>query len=218
MRSFCRSRALTRSSSAALLVVPVLLLAAACGGGGTNTQSVTVTLPAVFDRTGDVYTSGVVRHSAMAPSFTYIAGDGGDNGVNHGFVAIKLTSLPAGAKVDSAILHQISFLLGGDAFGKFGALVVDHVDLGAGLNAADFNGGTLTAGIAEIPAFGPGETVDTDLTAAVQADVAAGRTVSSFRLQFPGAPSIDGVSDTVSFDCYISDSARQPTMTVTYHL
>lgn len=190
--------------------VLLLLGTAACGGGGGGSGN-TLTLPAQFDRTGTVSSTGLVLQASDVES--HDTGDGNANEVLRGTIAINLASVPAGASVESAVLNLVAASFISNPFGELGTLSVDHVDLGPSLDSADYAGGTLTAGIAVIAPYAVGvRNVAVDVTAAVRADLAAGRSSSCFRLAFQGAPSNDNAADLALFDCRLTDPSRQPSI------
>jgi hypothetical protein len=198
-------------------LIPLLIAAATsgCGGGGGGGDGGnTIVLPAQFDRTGFVSSiTGAAQASVVEGHET---GDGGSNDVIRGCVAINLAGVPAGATVESAILRLSVSSLIGNPFPGLGTLNLDHVDLGPSLDAADFSGGTLTATIATIPPVAQNSFPTIDVTAAVQADLAAGRASSCFRLWFSAAPSPNGQADLVSFNCRLADADRQPQILLSY--
>jgi hypothetical protein len=109
-------------------------------------------------------------------------------GAARGYMRFDLSSLPPGASIASATLVTYQDAVDGAPFDT-GSVVLDHVDLGPGLDkdddgAAPLPGGLLFATLSTSAA--PGERA-VDVTAAVQADLAGGRSTSDFRLRLIGA-------------------------------
>jgi hypothetical protein len=57
--------------------------------------------------------------------------------------------------------------------------------------------------------------VELDVTTYVKADIAAGRPISSFRLLFSNAPTVDDQFDVVFFNAFPDDPTQQPFATAT---
>ena len=137
----------------------------------------------------------------------------GDNALDDtlvAFVAFDLTGLGA---VTEAILHLEAGNSIGDPF-ALGDFVLDHVDAGAALDAADADGGTLEAAIVTFPS---GPSWELDVGAWVRADQLAGRTTSTFRIRLETATDGDAANDfaRISSSDHASDAVH-PRLTVTY--
>ncbi|MGE0193453.1 MAG: hypothetical protein AB7T63_15595 [Planctomycetota bacterium] len=202
----------SRSWSLAFLVpgAVVVLTLAGCGGGGSDDEMLVLG--------GTKAREGVAGGGSATVANTLAIGD---NGLNSGRVALlsfSLQDLPSGAEVESATLgiHQLDETFG-TPYADLGVVVVDSVDLGAGVDGAD------AASAALIPLLGtlstsvaPGERT-LDVTAAVLADVAALRTRSEFRIRFFLATDGDGQQDTVQIrETGGSGSGAPPTLVVVY--
>jgi hypothetical protein len=186
-------------------------------GCGTNVNTQSVRLDAAFDR------SGILRSDATYNSITLyntvFLGDDANNLPSRAFVSVVLAPVPPGANVTKVLLHLEGHILFGNPFDDFGAISVDHVNVVAGIGAADFSGNVITASIATIPPLPTDPsmfmTVELDITAQVKADIAAGRPISSFRLQFNSAPSVDKEVDIAEFYASTTTPAQQFYATVT---
>lgn len=173
--------------NARILAVGAALLLAACGSG-SDAPTASVLFSA------DAANSGYVVDGATTfPGNVVAVGDSSLNSVARGFYRFDITGLPAGVNVIAATLRTGQNSVTGDPYGEFGGLVVDHVDLGAGLNNTDFGAAPLAAVIGTLSTNATQEAKSVDVTGAVQADVAAARTTSDYRLYFVGAP--DGEAD-----------------------
>ena len=179
----------------------VVLLAAGslcgCGGSGGGgaailTHELSVNEDAYADSTG-----GYFEDSSNGIS----VGDTSADAVRRGLVRFRVSgSLPFGATVVSAELRLYQANVAGAPYLSLGAVVVDHIDTGADMDAADYAGGTLTSQIGLLsldPTLGP---KSLDVTAAVLADRAAERGESEFRLRFPGGTDFDNTLDAVYFE------------------
>jgi hypothetical protein len=149
--------------------------------------------------TGTLYADGTVD---MLPAYRSVrVGDSQNDIAMRGFVTLSLDGIPAGAKVESAVLRLFWGSTNNNPFDDFGVLLMDHVDLRGGLDLLDWGTGTLAPGMAAWPRL-PDYTDwgYIDVTSAVQRDLAAGRSTSSFRFYFTNTPSRDGVPDLIFID------------------
>lgn len=196
--------------------LPLLALAATlagCGGGHGGTPAplvpppdpVVVDAPAVPELEGYLVGGSVVQG---ASNLSVGDNDLGDTLV--AFVAFDLTGLGA---VTDAILHLEAGNSVGDPF-ALGDFVVDHVDAGAALDAADAAGGTLAADILTFPSA---PSWDLDVAEWVRADLLAGRTTTTFRIRL--ASPTDGGADNdfarIASSGHVVD-AIHPRLTVTH--
>jgi hypothetical protein len=176
-----------------------------------------VQLDTAFDRTGTLRSDGAF--TSMLTNNSVIAGDEGNtNLAQRGIVSVVLSPIPAGANVTKVVLRLQGSAAEGNPFADFGSMQVDHVNVVSSITTLNFAGNTLTANIASIASLPGGlvkQAVELDVTAQVQADIAAGRPISSFRFQFNTAPSLDGAFDQVFFDANQNDIALRPTAQVT---
>lgn len=113
-----------------------------------------------------------------------------------GQLSFPLTGVPANATITLASLRCSQVNISGNPYGENGTLDVDHIDQGAGLDIADH----VVAPLVAVGALSVDATLAVKVlavTAQVQADRAALRPNSDFRLQFTTAPSVDGNPDSV---------------------
>lgn len=202
-----------------LWVAGLLMLAAAGGCGTAPLGQETTTLDVAFDRTGTLQSDGVFTPMTAAAAFDVIrVGDGQNNLALRAFISINLNSLPANSTVTNALLQFEAAAPAGNPFGDFVTLTVDHVNVVSGIGVDDFVGGTVEGRIATI---GPVPTFDRravsiDVTRQVNADRAAGRPISSFRILFGQAPTADGQADAVFIDASDNDGGPRPSAQVTF--
>lgn len=183
-----------------------VLLLAGCGGSGGGPASIELQLAGTAAREGQVLSSGgVLAGNAI------IVGDGAINQVLRGFISFDLSPLPAGATLVSASLQISQFLVIGTPYSDLGAMVADHVDLGAGLNSADFGAVPILSAVATLfttPALG---TSTVDVTESVRDDLANARTRTEFRLRFAVATNGDAGQDTSQVGgTAVNDEPTQP--------
>lgn len=201
------------------------LTAVATTGCDTGINNRSVILPAAFDRTGTLRSDGA--YEAMTDSGLVSVGDngslGGDGSTSNrelrGFVSVTLSAIPDGVDVTEVVLQIAGSASAGNAFGDFGQLYIDHVNIVSGINLDSFSSGGLSSGfatIASLPMTGPAEIVEIDVTEQVKADITAGRPISSFRFRFNGAPSADLQHDVAAFDAFPDVLDQQPFATATY--
>lgn len=178
------------------LFAPPILLAsllplAGCGGGGGGgggallppPDPVVVDLPAVPELEG--YVAGV---AVLQGTPLLVVGDNSADETFTTFFAFDLTGVGA---VTAATLHLEPSTVVGDPY-ALGDFTLDHVDAGASLDSGDVAGGTLSAAFLTFTSADPW---DFDVTEQVRADVAAGRTTSTFRVRFPTATDGNGQND-----------------------
>ena len=193
---------------------PVLLLAfalAGCGGGGGGGAPLAPPVPVVVEAPAVPEIEGyLVGGSVVQGAVNLSIGDNALDDTLVAFVAFDLTGLGA---VTEAILHLEAGNSIGDPF-ALGDFVLDHVDAGAALDAADADGGTLEAAIVTFPS---GPSWELDVGAWVRADQLAGRTTSTFRIRLETATDGDAANDfaRISSSDHASDAVH-PRLTVTY--
>jgi hypothetical protein len=81
-----------------------------------------------------------------------------------------------------------------------GNVLVDHVDIGAALDATDYAAVALLANVGTLSTDAVLTVKFLDVKAEVLADIAAARTTSDFRLRFPATTDGDGLIDSVHFE------------------
>jgi hypothetical protein len=183
------------------MLLAVLFVGAGCGGGGGgNLVSITLTSdPAV-----DGFTT---QGGGFAVGFVLVGDEVGNDGIR-GLYRFPLAALPAGASISSATLNvnQFEASTGSpyDAAAGLGNLQVESVDISLGLNAGLDQDDYATAALSAIPgnlstsaALGPRSLT---VTGAVQADRAAGRLTSDFRVRFTSQTNGNGAADQVKLN------------------
>lgn len=199
-------------------LVSVGILLGSCGGSGGGPPSPTPVVATLFSsQEGSV--------EAVGNNFVggLVCGDNNANpsggGPYRAFLTFSL-SLPSGAAVTSAVLHLRQANVAGNPYTDLGTVLVEHVDYGASAPfktnfaqaALDATGGTLSANSTL-------EDKALDVTASVQADLAAARTRSQFRLRFtPLDGNADGQDDLATFENATNDqgTTEVPRLVVTY--
>ena len=183
-----------------MIAAPLLILAA-CGGSGGEDPPVETTLlsnPAIdgFVRSDD----GLMGTKADLDDDIRV-GDTSGGRVLLGFVSFPIDEIPAGARILEAtlVLHQGAAV--GSPYAALGPqLIVDHVDLGGGLDPTDYEAAPLGFSIGVL-STSEGEGIRTlDVLAELQADVTAGRSSSEYRLRFEDATNNDGQADRANFN------------------
>jgi len=178
-----------------IICLGAAVLATGCGSSG---DSPLPTADIIFDADGANSGYSIDGAAPLAGSFVAVGDSAGDT-VARGFYRFDISTLPAGAVVQGATLRTGLNLLAGDPFLEFGSCVVDHVAMGAEFDGADFGAAPLSAVIGSLATNATIEQKTMDVTAAVQADVAAARTTSDYRLYFVGAPDGEADNDFVHF-------------------
>jgi hypothetical protein len=200
-------------------VALILFLPVACGpgttgvgGGGGGTAS--DTLQIVEDLTGVVNTLG------SAPvGGTVFAGDQDEStpGLQtRGVLSFDLTTIPVGKTIRTAYLKVIQSAVEGAPLTDLGNLVLDHVDLGGVIDAADFSLPALSSGFAVLSDDPVNGRRLVNVFQRVKADLAAGRTVSQFRVRFSVKDGDnDGFQDLVKLNDVTDDPP--PIIILTYN-
>ena len=170
-----------------------VLSVASCGGSGGGTGITTL----------EIASTGVIDGFVRTDNLVFTAGSGPDTGdldcltPNLGcrmFFHYDLSGIPAGATIVSATFKPYQVVAVGNPFVSLGAVVVDHVDFGASLDAGDFNAPPLLPSFAVVSDSATVGHRFVDVTARVVADRAAARSYSEFRLRHA---STDSNGDTV---------------------
>jgi hypothetical protein len=100
------------------------------------------------------------------------------------FYSFDLSPLPAGSTVTSATLQLFQAAVGGTPYLDLGNVIVDHVDYGGALTGAAYGATALASNVGIISSDVTIASKTLVVTARVQADVAAVRTRSQFRVRF----------------------------------
>lgn len=203
-------------ASAALLAAAALPLGACGGGGGSDTprQATLLGIPSM---------DGLLRNGVAVPTLALSIGNflnstpPAEASEMRSMSTFDLTPLPAGAHVVSAVVTLTQFSVPGTAYVGRAPAILDHVNIGASLSGDDFDGGTLASNIGTLSADATLGPKSLDVTAQVAADVAAGRTRSSFRLRFQNViPDLTSGRSAVFGDAEGTSGGTPPTLVVTF--
>ena len=205
-----------------LLVLALLPALAGCGGGGGGgggVSPVTVTLYSTADMDGYVMSS---------LSWNRVNGirvgddDSFDNGrEQRGLLSFDLSGIPAGATVTSATLRLYQFSVVGDPYTHYGSVWVESLDFGDSVGSSSFAVSALSTLTGSLSSDNVVTWKEISATNAVQADVAAARPRSQFRLNMP-AHGVGTNGDNQTDDAVFEDgddtfgSGNRPQLLVTY--
>ena len=195
------------------LAVAGLLSGCGAGGGLFGSSEVTTNEPSTLD--GYVTSDGIVV--ANGASAMAVGDNGADNG-RRGFVRFTLAGIPSGATIVEAVLHLAQADVTGAPYATLGSVRVDHMDLGAGLDAGDYAAAPLVSDVGTLSGNAALETKSLDVSSSVAADVAAGRSTSDYRLRFLVTTDFDGIIDTAHFEDMENNQAsgQVPVLTVVW--
>jgi hypothetical protein len=178
-----------------LKVSAALSLGLVAGCGALDPFSTSIAIPATAAADGYVTDFPDAENSgadAIAVGDTFFFAS-----TIRGFVRFPLASIPAGATILSAKLRLYQSAVFGNPYGVLGDMLVDHVNIGAALDVTDLNAVALQSDIGTIstsPAIG---FIDLDVKDQIEADLAAARTNSDFRLRHVLTTNGDFVADYV---------------------
>lgn len=165
------------SAGCCLVFLPLFLMLTACGGGGGGPDTIVVAVTGPLDgfvgKVGNVDTTGselFVGEYLTNPTRSVL-----------GF---ELGAVPAGATVIEATLRVELFDVRGVPFTDLGALVLDHVDLGATIDASDYGSTALASAFATLATTPVQEVKTADVTAQVVSALALGAPRADFRIRF----------------------------------
>jgi hypothetical protein len=170
-----------------------LLTLAAC----EPTQTLTIASDAALD--GWVQSDGYAEANGGGPGVGDV--DGFKPGIGHRqFYSFGLSEIPASATIVRATLNLYLVTVLGDPFGNHGVVLVDHLDYGGSLDGADYGASALDPAIGTIADDPTIEYKTMDVTSELEADLAAARSRTQFRLRFSILDTDDdGVNDYVAF-------------------
>ncbi len=201
-------------------LIGVLVLAVAgCGGsgGGHGTTIALLSDPAV-----DGFATG---GGGSSVGFVLVGDEVLNDGIR-GLYRFSLATLPAGASVSAATLkvNQFESSTGTpyDAALGLGNLSVESVDIGLGLDVLLDPDDYATAAFSAVPGSLSSSAAlgskSINVTAAVQADLAAGRLNSDFRVRFTVETNGDGSEDQVKLTSGSDNGGTGvfPTLVITY--
>jgi hypothetical protein len=189
--------------------------AGACGGSGGGPDPLTIEIGSTSAADGFVTDTGFVDTSnPIAVGDT----DGSFLNFARGFARFDLSGLPSGSTLVSAVLALDQAALTGLPYDMLGDVVVDHVDIGPGLDSTDFGAAALDADVGILSSDATLGTKTLEVTTQVAADLAASSPTSDFRLRFPTGSDADGADDYTEFndgeDSFAS--GQIPRLIVTY--
>jgi hypothetical protein len=202
-----------------IVLLPALLLTS-CGGGGPGNPRVPVTVVIASTPARDGY---IRSDGAVNPGPGLFVGDGETllPGLSiRAVVGFDLlgAGIPPGATIQSARLSVQQVVVEGTPYGDLGNVLVDHVAMGAAIDAGDSSGNTLLAAIGVLSTDALLVVKSLEVGAQVQADLQAGRAISDFRLRFASDTDADGFNDHVAFvdtENFLS-LGQPPLLKVTY--
>lgn len=180
------------------LALAFVCILAACGGSTTSDEMlefspapmpVEVFAPVVPDAEGYIFAGTDVFNAETSNRV-------GDWTLDAPSVAVFTFDLTGIGAVEQATLTLVQLGQAGTPFDDLGPLHLDHIDGGMTLDVGDQVDPPLVAGFVELV---DQDTSHVDVTDLVAADLAAGRTTSSFRLRFEVDTDGNGDNDFVSF-------------------
>jgi hypothetical protein len=206
-----------RSAVRGTLLVVLAAAPISCGGGGGGDEETeTVVLAGVAELDGESRGGGF--DNASLGLLVGNLGIVGAPGIEiRAFAAFDLSPLPPGARVVSAAVTLFQAIITTvDPYPPRGPVLLDHVNLQGALDAGDFDGGTLTLNLGILSTDATLGPKTLEVGSAVQADLDAGRTVSSFRLRFQTVVPADFTRLARFGDADGNFGDQTPFMTVTF--
>jgi hypothetical protein len=151
------------------------------GGGGGGTGETTISLSPSTDIV--LFEDGSTNGAFPA----LYAGDLDTNvNIRSGLRFPIVPFIPTGATILSATLHMHQVSVSGTPYTGLGGVVVDRVDFGTVLDAADFAPMVLMANIGGLSGDATPGIRNIDVTTAVEQDIAANDLTSDFLVRFSG--------------------------------
>ncbi len=140
--------------------------------------------------------------------------------VARGFMSFDVSSIPAGATIQSAELRFYQKEIQGDPYTKLGNLLLEHVDYGASLDDRAYNTPAIESAILDQQRR-PGAWYmlsDPTLVSWIQSNVEAGRSRFQLRLQFRQETDGDTLEDWTAIEAGggVLGSRNSPQLTITY--
>lgn len=180
-----------------LAALPFLLVLAGCGGGsGPLWEEFDRTYTSLDDRDGFVRSDGFVGIADGGPGVGDV--DHIANGMSARMIyCFETSGISSTAEILEATLYVYQEALGGSPYTGHGDLVVDHVDVGPGLDSGDYAGNTRASNIGTLSASAALEWKTLDVRDQVQINVSNGHAYSEFRLRFQTDSDTDGAPDFV---------------------
>lgn len=160
---------------------------AGCGGGGGG-GAPPAPLASVLIASSTPALDGFVSSTGLVSSSSQlVVGDREASFPSHGgyrsFLSFDISTLPAGATIQSAVLRV--YLVGavGSPIAELGPLVVSHINYGTSLEASDFSPTVYAFNIATLATTTTAGWREVDVSSAVTADLGANAR-SQFRIEF----------------------------------
>lgn len=140
--------------------------------------------------------------------------------VARGFMSFDLSSIPAGATVESAELRFYQKEIQGDPYTKLGNLLLEHVDYGASLDDSAYNTPAVESAMLDQQTT-PGAWYilsDPTLASWIQSNIEVGRSRFQLRLQFRQETDGDNLEDWIAIQAGggVLGSRNSPQLTITY--
>ena len=203
-------------------LVLLALLVCACGsGGGGNAPTLFLSAPNVPPMSGLIF--GPPGGATVLPSTTSLvwAGDVGNDTQEFGFYRFNVAAIPQGSQIVEATFRVGQRTVVNSPFASLGGQVlVDHVELGAALDPADYVPTVYAMNVAVLSTSPAAGQRSASIRSAVQADVSAGRTHTDIRLRFPTPTNGNGLVDDVEFNNQADGAGTglRPILEITYRL
>lgn len=192
-----------------ILTALLVVLLTACGGDG-DSYPTGVTLNSTQGVDGFITSSGsVLTWTQAMVGDTFV-----DTGVR-GFLSFDISSIPPGSNIISATLRNYQEAVLGTPYTDLGNIIVDHLDYGANLDAADYNLAALQDNIGTLSNNASIEFKTLDVTARLQDDINNGRARSQYRMLFPTPTDNDSIEDAAFFTS-ANIGGNTPELVVTY--
>jgi hypothetical protein len=207
-----------------LVTAALLLPGCGCGEsvtGSAATQTIGHVAALAAEPSRDGWAAPGTAHVAAAESAPAGTGDdAGPEGARRQFLSFGLSTLPAGAVVEDALLRVFQVAVDGTPYATHGVLLVDHLVYDA-LDPSDYDRTPLTAALGTLSTSSALEIKRLDVTAALRADLAAGRARTQLRLRWSA---LDQDGDAVADQARFVDAedllatGLAPRIVVTYSL
>jgi len=138
--------------------------------------------------------------------------------VSRGFVSFDIPSSLNGKTIEKVTLRMYQRSVTGTPYGTSNNLIVDHIDYGNSLEAADYDKSPIAS---DIGALSPNAVVqwkDLDVTSSFNNDLTNSRSRSQYRIRFATETDGDGSEDFTYFDSANPGySTNTPQLVVKYH-
>lgn len=145
-------------------------------------------------------------------------GGGGTERIVRGFLSFDLSSIPAGATIQSVRLEFYQQRLEGVPYLKLGNLVLDHVAYGSSLESSAYDTPALHSAVLTQMLLPNSwyNLADPTITLWVEDSLAAGRSRFQLRLRFAGEADGDDQADMISVEPGEGPRGHAPRLTIVY--